>query len=667
VSADPVARVEQPEPGVQLYGEATPLSVAYPLFSWSISPDGQLLVAGGRGNEFEFWALAENRRVHSLPPLESNSVWFPSRFSARGDVLAATYQTWEAQGETRAEAYDPFQATTTILFLNQDGSLRSEVEIDDAFYSQRASDLSFSPDQKSFLFAGRRQTTIIDVDSGRIIAEKPDFRNAVFIDNRTVVSTITNQAWNFETDDLIVLPVDLFPPNCRLQAASSNGQWAMVDVPGKQCQIVRLADGKRISLPGIYRGLSSSFSADGRYLATSGYASDQSRMLLLVYDIREEKVLGLAETRSPMLAICGNRPQVMIWYGAFRLIDLAAEPDLEGQLKQVYANPIQANNLKFGNRDQWLVGGSGQFSLDLAGKQFRTYDRFSNTLTTLHDQPGYVFVNHQAQGLIGFGHGQQYSLARLDLVDDKISKLYDVRPRPSLIQGIRSLLGDGKPVQPIMLESRGIFVSEDSRVLFDIRAETTVGLFVKSFDLTANQPRDEVRLEVPRDLVTNQTSLATMSGDRQKTAIAIGRDVWVLETKSGQILQQWQLPQPALQLVLDRTGKCLAVTHPGVRLREKATGRSVAVYDVDGQKQLFTEQTDPILALAFHPDKPQLMVATTGDVNRYQAYEQVTGQLLRSHQTGYNRPLSAAFSRDGNQLAWGLVDTRVELWDLRRF
>jgi len=430
--------------------------------------------------------------------------------------------------------------------------------------------------------------------------------------------------------------------------------------------LVHLPDGKRLPLPEINGYMQGSFSSDGRYLAASGYPPGSNDLRFLIYDTQEEKVLGQADSASPLISMCGDRPLVIVWRGAFHAIDLEATPDFEEQWQRIKSKPIQAGKVQFGNRDQTIVGASGHFTLDLTTGKFRSHNRSSTSTLPLDDEPALVFINHREAGLPGFYYGQQYAVARLDLLEDKVRNLYKIRPRPALIAEFRALLGAGKPAQPIMIESRGFFLATESQVLYDIRAESSRGLFVKSFDIQENKPLAEVPLEIPEKLVTHQSSIVTMSGDRNKVAVAIGRDVWVVNSQTGAREQNWQLKRNALQLRMNHLGTRLAVIHPGQSAFERNIGREFVVHNVAEKQVLHSEPTDPILALEFHPQRPQLMVATHGSENRLQVLDADSGKRLSEHSTHYSKALSAAFSKEGNQLAWGLLDTRIELWDLRR-
>ncbi len=298
----PVVKIEEPQPGVKLFGDPVTINLSGPAaFGWEISNDGSILVAGERAPSLVFWSLIENRVVRTLEKPEGNSIWFPSRYSASGKVLAATYQSWRTPDPedetTETDSSTPFPATTTVLFVNQDGQVRSEVEIDEAIYSQSQRTVAFSPDEKYFLFGGPKNATVVEVDSGEIIAQLSNFRDPVFVGNQSLLSVASNEILNFATNEISSLPTLVFPKNSALRVTSSNGQWALVDVRGQGAMLVHLPDGKRLPLSGINGYMMGSFSSDGRYLATSG--STPGGRGWIVYDTQEEAVLGKVEPIRP--------------------------------------------------------------------------------------------------------------------------------------------------------------------------------------------------------------------------------------------------------------------------------------------------------------------------------------------------------------------------------
>jgi WD40 repeat protein len=310
-SLAPDVNIEEPEPGVKLFGDPVTINLSYPAFGWEISNDGSILVAGERAPSLVFWSLIENRVVRTLEKPEGNSIWFPSRYSASGKVLAATYQTWrtpDAEDEnTETDSSTPFPATTTGLFVNQDGQVRSEVEIDETIYTPSQRTVAFSPNEKYFLFGGPKNATVVEVDSGEIIAQLANFRDPVFIGNQSLLSVVSNEIWNFATNEILSSPTQVFPKNSALRFTSSNGQWALVDVRGQGAMLVHLPDGKRLPLSGINGYMMGSFSSDGRYLAVSG--STPGGRGWIFYDTQAEAVLGKVDADSALISMFAPSPR----------------------------------------------------------------------------------------------------------------------------------------------------------------------------------------------------------------------------------------------------------------------------------------------------------------------------------------------------------------------
>lgn len=220
------AKVEEPEPGVKLYGDATSITLTAPGLSWTTSNDGSILVLGSRAPTLYFWSLLASRVLYTIERPDGNAMWFPSRYAASGKVLAATYQTWQTPDEDQADddAASPWSTSTktTVLFIDQAGRVRSEVEIADAFRTQRPRDIAFSPYERRFLLGGARMTTVVDVESGEIIAQRPDFPDPVFLDDTRVVSVSRNELWNVDTGDVAPAPVSIFPRNSQLYVTSND-------------------------------------------------------------------------------------------------------------------------------------------------------------------------------------------------------------------------------------------------------------------------------------------------------------------------------------------------------------------------------------------------------------------------------------------------------------
>ncbi|MDP1560574.1 MAG: hypothetical protein Q8M16_04170 [Pirellulaceae bacterium] len=672
--------VQHVAPGVRLVGRPNLSAQHFNLHLYTFSPDGRYVVGvrGRRLVEIE-WDTQQVVRQMDLPTRASTSGIHRIFYTEDRRHLVVTVH-WQGRPYAADDGTDlddedvmqsykeypphKFRGTRLLIFdqqwaLQHDLELVTQVDENHMQFMGRRSPNFFGkfdllPDQRTLLAINGSLAKVIDLESGRVVAEQAKVSDGHLCSPHEYAFDYPLKIWDIQQNVIRSAESLQLPEEIALCAVAPNFRSLVYFDPATRETVWRdQQTGRRRVLAEEHPTGDGQFTTDGRlYLLTKSVPEKRElgHMVIQVHDtVKDEVRMDLTSETSLSLGFRPGHDSLLVHSrNDGGLTEVALDQDFLPAAIQATMRLPSAGGLAYFDRDRqlFLMEGHCQLSTDAAAtlKAGMSHRRHFSPTKPLQLTLGYARQEHE----VGLDSPQ----------GDNPRKLYKIAPL-QMLHTLRATLGLPiqwqEPLTSVLLE-------------FDPTGEIVRDMYVenqKIVRLRLTQTGTGRRFSETR-LLSGLSDLRQLSGaispDGRRAALTKQQELEVLDAKTGKPMQTWELPQNIRQIKLDQRGEFVAVALG--HYFWNASIKQVRIFRVsDGQEVLVLDRPG-IVEFGFQPGTDRLYVLTSGDENELRFFDRDTWQETWRHSTLHAPAYGMAMSTTGHEIAIGLRDSRVEFWKL---
>ncbi len=640
------------ESGVSIIGKVPEFAEVGPTQSFAVSPDGETLAFATNAG-VKLWSLKKKKIIKSLETGSSYGV----QFSPDGRYLAgffygegAKLKVWDAVDWSELAALDlsdKNQPTSfpqgfaffpngkqIALFLNNKiaiwdiDSQQKTKEFNKTGYIRK---IAFLNDGAQIVLPGGN---VIDTESGGKSATIPELKRF-------------NQAITSRGNHL---------------AAAGWGQGVMLyDADKKEgCKLGPETDNKNF--------INVEFSDDGKYVAAATYGyydpsgKQNNESQLIVWDVESRQEVQAIKLGTIYLQqFKFSADSRLVFYlrngefgvSKFEFLEKSTDSDVPSGLN----GPVEA--LGFSPNEKSIVLGSAAGELVVFNAKTGVPEK---RIENISGRPA-RFIGFSKDGKRFFSAADYQLLFLFDAEDDykKIESLdIGITSKPSWIQQLAGMMGGTSQGRTVMMIA-DVRISDDDKKLLAIAVAPQTQLRLSSWSAKSGKSLIRKNLNYSRYRLANGPSAATwrpsypesVSPDGTLFVVTRPDMVLVVDVESGDVVHELECTDPLDDCIFSPDSKQLF----GI------SSSRFQVWDLTSTEMVHSTELAEIRRAVLSRDGKRLAILH-GKSNSIKIYATDTWEEVMSRDSKEKLNSRLAFSDNGDRLALGLEDGRVEIWDL---
>jgi WD40 repeat protein len=663
------------EPGIVLYGKSRRFAEVGQCQGFDSSPDGRTLVFAS--NKLKFFDLRENKVTDEIG--EPQEYYSGVLYSPDGRYVFAQSNV---NGNTVVRVFD-------AIDLSSVGTISSKKEDSEKptyFYAQS---ICVSADAKYLAMASHDEVQVRDVSSGELVcglkdlgyvqgmAFSPD-ETELFIPKmgRLAVLDVKSGELKEKSESKLVgqygnaLDVNL---SRNLLAIPQSTGVSLFDLKQQQ-------SAGTIPLPQRVYGQSVQFSDDGSLLAVNAWEQDSgtSRMVVVVVNVDTKQVVRKLNIPSQGVTrqrfSSDNKHLLVSGHSIYGILDISIDNGDDNESASYPVGPAQTGLIHPDGNSFMTCSQGGEVTwFDSAtGKVLRSIQKPNLRSAELTNDGSDVLLVSQWGNVDG--------IARVSYKTGKPKKSYGVQPAAetgSIFKQIRKFMNNSGPSfnEHSQAYAMAAKLSDDGSELNTLMMEMTYRPISTGVGTTMEQEMDFrfVKMDAengkrlgsrkfnPEDYGFGKNEWvqnAAIRSDGIQFAIPRGNKVFVVDTQTGETISENVTADydNIRSLNYSPDGRFLAVSgNRGLWIWDTANGEMVKNFEGRGQQDFDFSKDGSRLAICSRDSRSDVEVYETDSWKK----------ILEGKQTKADRSC-VALSEDGQKLLIGLVDCRVEIWDLTK-
>lgn len=674
-ASEPEDWVQYVAPGVRLVGRANTAAIHLDQNVFAMSPDGKYLVgSSGRRLVLLDWDSQQLVRKIELPTRAGNSgvtklIWTPDGQHVLA-IVEWSGRPYEAEDGTDPDdedhlqyfaEYSPLKYGGTRLFVfDQNLKLKHDLELGakagDHGLVRNESFRNFTllPDGKTLLAIGRSTAKVIDIVSGKIVAEKSGVSDGMLIGEREFVFWDSTRVWDVRENEVRSAESLGLPQQAVFQAVDSKFERLVYyDQATQETVLWNRRSGHRLVLM-AGRMQAGQFSSDGKLYIFAQHFSDNDvwkHMMFHVYDtVREEFQLQAKSSDIAFRATFRPAHHSLLIRGANSpsIAEIEIGQDLVANAKQATIRLPSLGAMSYFDRDRGVVFSEGGCWIETENEA-----AISSCLTSL------AVVSPTSSFLLRKSFDNSvHEIVKCKLNGEAEETLYSIAPSQAL-KTVKRLLGVKDRKRP-QIQSVHLGFDPSGEIIRDVYVENENYVRFRQSSSETGKQISETTLQTT--VQSTIQSRAMVSRDGRRVAFADGTRLEVMDTKTGVVTRDWKLPMAVQYMQLDSRGEYVAAALG--KLTTLATTKQVVVYRVSDGAEVLSEIASGIIGFGFQPGTDRFYILTSGDENQLRFFDRDTCQETWRHSTAHAPAYGMAMSSTGEEIAIGLRDSRVEFWKL---
>jgi len=673
--------VNRVAPGIRLIGRPNTSAIHLDRNTFTMTSDGRILI-GCRGRRLVFidWETQQWVREIELP-IRAGSGHVQRLLFTKDDrnllvVVSWSGRPYEADDGTDLDEEDFIQyfqeyppnkfRGTRLLVYDERWNLQHDLELQtdvnqNSPYIRPGSQASFDnffllPDDRTLLALGHPVAKVIDILRAEVIAQQPGISSGWLVSDDELVFGHPLKTWNI-TENTVQPgdPLDL-PETAQLRVVDPTIQRLVYfDRATKETVLRDMSTGSQQVISREPHASTGIFSSDGQLYVFPEFIVPNKSSRINAYDIIRQEFIVKADLDG-FLGQYIFRPEhyslLVRGWNESSIVEVPIDQNSAESIQQAVNRLPNSGRIVYTDGDRALFLAQGPCWLDpqdgsilgrsFLGASFSGHESYSPT------EPRQLRVINETP---------EYEIAISDLAGEKYRTLYKIAPSRAL-GTFKSVLGV-RNQQPIGIHEAYLGFDPQGQVVRNLYIENGERLRLRITDVTSGRKVSEQRLNP--EMETLQPARGTVSPDGRRVAIAAERTVEILDAETGESIRQLTVPQVVQQVVLDRKGEYVAVA---LGVRAWLSTNQICVYRVSDGERVFSQRGKELLGFGFQPGRDRFYLLTSGSENELRFYDRDTWALEWQHATAHSPAYGMAMSSDGNEVAIGLRDSRVEIWRL---
>ncbi len=688
--------VKQIAPGIRLVGQANYSGLNLPegaFWNRTWSPDGKHLIGpSGRHLLVIDWDRREIAHKIVLPMNPGSSTVDSLLGSPDGSVHVVPVRWYgkpfppeaseelEIDDQLESGDIDWQSSGTRLLVYDQDWTLAYDWALYDRLADIAGIDLSpgiILPDNKTLLLFGFRTRTAssgvpilndplviaFDLKDGSERMRLAGVSQGYLISDHEMIFGTPLQIWDIRKNQILSSESIGLTKSYQVRAVDPDGaNFVLYDPEQKEAVLWNRKTRKQttnlssVSNPN-FRAM---FTSDGKRCLINNFDFSDETMPhsdITVYDTDRQVFVAQAKLSKPLLRISVRPNTHSLIVGNINDSTIVEVPidehfptELERSLNRL---PIRGK-LSYADDNKLLVlhHNNSVLTTDQEAKviQRHSYDFDKNIYSPTTSQR------------IRIGTESWHAVESGKWTDEKIKVLYKIDPSAAL-SSLKALLGVGGGSRP-SIHVVHLGFDPTGEIIRDLYIENSTTMRLRLSHASSGRKISETQMHPELD--DSVFTRGTVSPDGQRLALINQQKLIVLDSKSGEVLREWDVATGIEQFALDHSGDHVAVAH-GKRYWKSGDEvflNRIQVYRVTTGEEVWSESNRGIQGFGFQPGTDRLYILTSGKENELRFFDRDTWQETWRHATAHAPAYGMAMSSTGHEVALGLRDSRVEFWKL---